>query len=323
MTHRIFALDPASYRPHPTHSGDRIWAESNCYVDLWTELLHGAGFEPMAAMAFTIGVDLEGDQWTFFKYSLADLYTLYGVEVIELNIWRSLIDNVEEQLRLGRPSVVEADAWFLPDTRGTSYRTEHVKTAIGVQMMDRDTRRLGYFHNAGYYELSGDDFTGAFRLEGHLAGPEFLLPYVESVKLGAGPAVPRADLPATSLHLLGKHLRKVPKTNPFVRFAERFRRDLEWLSVATLPQFHQYAFAGLRQCGASFELAGLYLRWLQAEGAGGLAASAVAFLQIADSAKALQFKTARFVNTRKPFDPGDALDSMARAWDAGMNGLAR
>jgi len=323
VTHRIFPLDPTSYRPHPTHTGDRVWAESNCYVDLWTELLHGAGFEPLAAMAFTIGVDLEGDQWTFFKYPLADLYTLYGVEVIELNIWKSVIDNVEEQLRLGRPSVVEADAWFLPDTRGTTYRTEHVKTAIGVQMLDRQAGRMGYFHNAGYYELTGEDFTGTFRLAGPHTGPEFLLPYIEVVKLGAGPPARGSDLIAASLGLLGEHLRKAPRSNPFARFAERFREDLEWLAGATLPQFHQYAFAGLRQCGASFEFAGLYLRWLEAQGASGLTHSADAFLQLADSAKALQFKTARFVNTRKPFDPGDTLAGMARAWDSGMNGLVR
>jgi hypothetical protein len=99
VTLRLFPLDPTSYRSHPIHSGERIWPESNCYVDLWTELLHSAGFEPMGAMAFTIGVDLEGDQWTFVKFPLADLYDLYGVDVIELNIWRPLIDHVEEQLR--------------------------------------------------------------------------------------------------------------------------------------------------------------------------------------------------------------------------------
>ena len=320
MTHRIFALDPASYRPHPTHSGDRIWAESNCYVDLWTELLHGAGFEPMAAMAFTIGVDLEGDQWTFFKFSLADLYTLYGVEVIELNLWRSLIDNVEEQLCLGRPSVVEADAWFLPDTPGTSYRTETCKDGYRVQMMDRETQRMGYFHNAGYYELSGDDFTGlpARGTSGRSGIPAALC------RIGQArcrPACPvRICLPcrcACSANICGRRRIPTPLSvrRAFLsRFGVAFGRDPRNSPVRVCRAPTVWRFV---------ELAGLYLRWLQSEGAGDLSASAEAFLQIADSAKALQFKTARFVNTRKPFDPSHTLDSMARAWDAGMNGLAR
>jgi hypothetical protein len=198
-----------------------------------------------------------------------------------------------------------------------------VKTSIGIQMMDREAKRLGYFHNAGYHELEGDDFVGVFRTEGHLTNPEFLPPYVEVAKLDAGRAVPRTDLPAASQRLLREQLRRAPKTNPFVRFAERFRCDLAWLSDATLPVFHRYAFAGLRQYGASFELAGRYLRWLEAEGANGFSAPAEAFRQLAESAKALQFKTARLVGTRKPFDPGDTLDCMARAWDSGLNGLAR
>ena len=30
--------------------------------------------------------------------------------------------------------------------------------------IDLAERRLGYFHNAGYFELEGDDFDGVFRL---------------------------------------------------------------------------------------------------------------------------------------------------------------
>ena len=45
---RLRDLDPSRYVPHPTHNADRVWAESNCYVDLWTEVLHASGFEPIA-----------------------------------------------------------------------------------------------------------------------------------------------------------------------------------------------------------------------------------------------------------------------------------
>ena len=75
---------------HRLHGGDRVWPEANCYIDLWIELLHTAGADPMAALPFVFAVDVEGDQWTFFKFPPADLEALYGVRMIELNVWRSL-----------------------------------------------------------------------------------------------------------------------------------------------------------------------------------------------------------------------------------------
>ena len=87
MTQRVLTLDPTSYQRHRLHTQERNWAETNCYVDLWIELLHAWGFEPLAAMPFTLAIDFEGDQWTFFKFPLADLWELDGLDVQELAIW--------------------------------------------------------------------------------------------------------------------------------------------------------------------------------------------------------------------------------------------
>lgn len=320
MTVCIRALDPAAYPPHSTHTGERIWAESNCYVDLWTEVLHANGYEPMACLPFTVGADLQGDQWTFFKFPLADLYRLYGIDVFELNIWRSLLDHIEEQLDLGRIPIVETDAWYLPDTRGTSYRSEHVKTSIGIQMLDRQARRLGYFHNAGYFELGEEDFDGTFGV-GAAANGHRLPLYVEVARLHAAGPLTGTDLVVASTELLREQMARRPPTNPFSRYAARFAKDLDWLSGQSLEVFHRYAFSGLRQCGAAFELASLYLRWLETNGYRGVAGAAAAFDEISSAAKALQFKTARFVNTRKPFDPAPTLADMATRWDAAMGVL--
>ncbi len=65
---RVVPVDASSYRPHPLHATERTWTETNCYVDLWIELLHSLGLDPLAAAAFTISTDFEGDQWTFFKF---------------------------------------------------------------------------------------------------------------------------------------------------------------------------------------------------------------------------------------------------------------
>jgi hypothetical protein len=321
VTGQLWPLNPATYARHPLHLADRAWPESNCYVDLWIELLHTTGVEPLAALPFALTVDLEGDQWTFFKFPVADLHALYGVEVFELNVWRCLIGHIEEQLALGRPSLVEVDAFHLPETSGTSYQIEHVKTTIAIQAIDAGARRLGYFHNAGYYQLAGGDFAGLFQLDNHSADGGRLPPYVEVAKLRTRPPLSGPPLVATSLELLRAHLARRPLENPFRRFVPRFAADLEGLAGEPLARFHTYAFATFRQCGAAFELGGEYLRWLEANGESGLDDIARACDLIATTAKALQFKTARFVNANRPFDPTPMFDTMAGAWDETMTRL--
>lgn len=310
MTKQVLALDPTTYARHPIHGEGRIWAETNCYVDLWVELLHALGREPAAALPFTLAIDFEGDQWTFFKYPLADLYDLYGVDVQELAIWRDLTTHLEEQLGRGHPVLVELDSFYLPDTAGTAYQQAHVKTTVAAVSIDVQERRLGYFHNAGYYELRGDDFTNIFRLQG-------LPPYVEFVKVrGEG----SADL-QTSLRLLKKHLALVPETNPFASFKARFAQDLEGLlSQESLETFHLYSFATLRQLGACYELSATYLQWLAGQGEQGLEELTRAFLEIAESAKAFQFQLARAIARRKPLDL-TPLDAMGERWERAIGGL--
>ena len=63
-------LSAAGYRRHPLHHGDRAWPETNCFVDLWIEVLHSFGHEPLASLGCTLDLDFEGDQFTFFKQTL-------------------------------------------------------------------------------------------------------------------------------------------------------------------------------------------------------------------------------------------------------------
>ena len=39
----LFGLDPATYQPSALHQPDRTFPQTNCYVDLWIELLHARG----------------------------------------------------------------------------------------------------------------------------------------------------------------------------------------------------------------------------------------------------------------------------------------
>lgn len=320
MQHAKFAsLDPAAYARHALHHPDRAWPETNCYVDLWIELLNALRLEPRAALPFTVGIDFEGDQWTFFKFPLADLSALYGIDVQELAIWRPLHLQAVEQLSRGHVPIVEMDSFYLPDTQGTAYRHDHVKTSIAIAGVDVDAKRLNYFHNAGYYALSGEDFDGVFRLLPELSGnPNILPPYVELVKFGAQPTPSGADLAKASLALLKTHFEKAPRENPVTLYRPRFAQDLEWLKGESMPSFHLYAFATLRQLGANFELCSSHLRWLSEAGLGDFEPAAVAFDTVSSTSKALLFKLARAVNTKKFGDYAPMVDALEAAWAGGM-----
>ncbi|MEK6749613.1 MAG: DUF1839 family protein [Pseudomonadota bacterium] len=317
MMQRVLALNPATYQRHTIHSGERVWSETNCYVDLWVELLHALGHEPCAALPFTLTLDFEGDQWTFFKFSLSDIYDLYGLEVQELAIWRPLAAHIEEQVTRGRPVLVELDSFYLPDTAGTAYQLEHTKTTVAVTEIDVAARHLGYFHNQGYFHLNGEDFTRVFRLDAR-ADEVVLPPYVEFVKPHSARALQGAALCEASLKLLRRYLDLTPKTNPYIVFKERFAQDLPGLMQADIKLFHQYSFATLRQCGACYELTATYLEWLAAQRRSlDCRAGIEVFRELANAAKAYQFQLARAINRKKPLDLSP-LDEMALRWERGL-----
>jgi hypothetical protein len=313
----IAPLDPATYQRHPLHGEDRTWGETNCYTDLLIEQAHGLGFEPTAMLGFTLAIDFEGDQWTFFKPPHEDLAVLYGWDVQELALWKPLHEHVVEQVEAGRPVLVELDSWYLPDTSGSAYRTQHTKTTVGVNFIDVAGARMGYFHNAGYYGVEGEDFRQLFLLDGR-PHERVLPPYVEYIKFRPGHVPARgAALVDAALPLLRKHAGRMPRENPFPRFKERFAQDLGWLMTADIGRFHAYSFATLRQYGACFELAEAHLRWLADGGVQGVRESVAPLREIAETAKAFQFQLARAMARKKPLDLAP-LDAMAAAWDRAM-----
>ena len=319
MNAPLTGLSPSTYQRHPVHSEDREWAETNCYVDLWIELLHALRLDPVAAMAFTLGMDFEGEQWSFFKFPLEDLRALWGFDVAELNIWLPLERHVEEQLGQGRTLIVELDSWFLPDTAGSAYHAEHVKTSVAAAYIDVQARRLGYFHGPGYFELEGDDFDGVLR-RGTSLDPMVLPPYVEVVKLEQLARPSPESLLRTAVELTRTHVARRPRVNPVSRFRERFTRDLRWLTEEQPQLFHQYAFATLRQLGPCAELAATYLRWLAERGEAGLDGSVASWKTIATTAKVMQLKLARAAAGRTvDFDP--MLDTLERSWTDAMTPL--
>ena len=301
--------DAAGYIPHALHAPERIWREKNCYVDLWIELLHVQGMDPHAILPFVFALDFEGDQWTFFKPPLSDLRTLYGIDVQELTLWRALLEHALEHVGVGKLLSVEVDSWWLPDTVGTDYREAHSKTTIVINDVDTEAQRLGYFHNAGYFCLEGEDFVKTFWLDSEMP---VLPPYAELIRVDRAVVRDAATLRALSRQLLAEQMNWRPTDNPIERFRTRFATDLPVLQEAGLPEYHKWAFAGLRQLGAASELAAEYLRWQWAEEAPTNAIEA--FERIANLAKTLTLKAARAVNSARALDASESFDEMAAAW---------
>ena len=319
MSVEIFSLDAAHYQPHFLHGGDRNWSETNCWLDMMIEVLNVLKMDPVAASAFTLSTDFEGEQWTLSKFPPEDLRTLYGLDVAEIYVWRPAIDHVEEQLSMGRLCSVEVDAWFLPDTVGVTYQLAHTKTGIVPQLLDRAGRKMGYFHNAGYFEVTGDDFDGLFYLAGG-RDDLVLLPYMETIRLDRIRHMGEVELTTAVVALTREHLARRAVTNPLIRFRERLTADLPWLVAGGDAAFHPYAFATCRQCGATAELASSFVAWLGERTSTDLSVAAADMMKVAESAKVLQFALARMAHGRK-VDLHGPLDEMERAWGAAIDVL--
>jgi hypothetical protein len=315
---RVLAgLEAGKVQPHALHAEPHAWIEKNCYVDIWIEVLAALGVEPVAVMPFALAVDFEGDQWTFFKPPHRDLRRLYGIDVQELNVWRPLAEHAIEHLTAGKLLSTEVDAYWLPDVASTSYRRQHSKTTIVINEIDLARERLGYFHNAGYFELDGEDFRQALRLD--VPAESDVLPlYAELIRFDRLVRMNDADLARASRELLQEHLALRPPDNPVRRFARRLSADLPGLLTSGLPHYHAWAFSTLRQCGAAFELMAAWLRWQALHGDASLVAAAPAFDRISEGCKTLILKLARAVNSQRMPDVQASLDDMAAAWDEAM-----
>ena len=314
----LLGLDPATYTPSALHRPDRTFRETNCYVDLWIELLHAQRMIPESAMGFACTVDFEGDQWTFFKPPPEDLLRLHGIDVHEMQLYRPTVDHVVEQLEAGRSMTLEADSFYLPDTAATTYRKAHVKSSIAVEGIDAAGQRLRYFHAAGYCELSGEDYRGVFRV-GKRFSEDVLPPYVELVNFDAAPRLEGEELRRGALESLRRQLAYKPKRNPWVEFGERLAKDLPALLAGSENDYHAYAFATVRQCGAAFDIARSFVEWLAPPTSAHARVAAEALGRQALGAKTLLLKLAR----RRAFDPARAIEQLAADWSVARNALDR
>ncbi len=318
MRLELLPIDATSYSSNVLHSGDVDWTETNCATDMWIEILHSWGLDPVAALAFTVGTDFDGEQWAMFTYPDEDLRVLYGIDVDELNVWRPLIEHVEDHLRLGHLVPVDVDAFYLPDTVGVTYQLAHQKTTIAVQMVDREQRALGYFHNAGYAELEGDDFDAVFHLGAHADPMAVAMPPFAMVVRVDGVQPNPDDLFDLVAGRLRVHLGRRPIDNPVSRLAKRMTEDLPAIAADGMDAFHRYAFGSCRHLGANGELAATFVDWLARHDDGAdqaaLTEAADCYRTVSTGAKAAEFTLARAARGRN-VDLYAVMEPLAVAWE--------
>jgi hypothetical protein len=319
--HRLSHLDSKTYVPSPLHGEAMAWVEKNCYVDVFIELIHALGLEPRAALPFVFTLDFLNDQWTFFKPPHHDLQRLYGIDIQELNVWRPLYEHALTYQETGDPISTEADSYWLPDTAGTDYRRNHVKTTIIICHIDAKAQTLGYFHNAGYFQLDGEDFRHLFRLDVN-NDPAFMPFYAEIVRLARATKKSQVEITEISLELLRHHLTLVAADNPVSRFETYVIDHCEKTKELGIDYYHAWSFATTRQLGAASELAAVYCEWLTAQGRLDLVSAAADFRTISTLTKTLLLKMARIYTTQKISDLRPLFVDMAEAWSRGIHTLS-
>ena len=321
--------------PHPGEPGA---------IDPWMALLAALGLDPHALWPAAVALDFVGDQWTPFAAPHDELRALYGIDVCALSAWRPLAEHAIEHLGAGRPLRVDVDAFWLPDTEGTTYRQDHSKTTIMLDEVDLDARRIGYFHGVGHHQARGDDVTHLLGLEDDASDLEAiadwrgarvaevgaaavalaegqLAPHAEIVRLDRRLARSTEELRMLALHHLGNHLAFRPATNPVRRFAERLADDLPLLRDYGPGYAGQWASVTLRRLVAACGFAARGLAWQEAAAGSPMLAAAGAFERIARDGGALDAKLARAVASTKGIGLAPLLEGVAIAWDDGMTAL--
>ncbi len=258
----LFGLDPATYQPSPLHTGERSYIETNCFTDIVIELLHARGDEPVASFGSFVRMGFENDQWTFFKPLAVDLEVLYGMDIHEIQPYRSIPHQIAEVLALGRTMTIELDA-LVPARHRRDELRPGPRQDRGDRRGDRPGRRAlpATSTTPRCMSLEGADFRGAFRTGDGWSG-DVLPPYTELIRFDAGPRLEGEELRAAAREILRGHLGRIVPGNPFDEFGARLSAELPALLEGDAARYHAFTFATFRMAGAGFELLASHVEWL-------------------------------------------------------------
>ncbi len=172
---------------------------------------------------------------------------------------------------------------------------------------------MRYFHNAGLFDLDGEDYRGAFRLLEHFT-EDVMDPFVEVVRFDAGARLQGDELRTAARELFARHYERRPERNPFITWSERLLDDMPRLLAGEPEDYQAYAFVTVRMVGSAFELLADHVDWLWGEDA--LEASQ-ALREIVEGSKTMSFRLAR----RRPFDPAPTLERLIDGWQRAVAAL--
>ena len=310
--------EPAPGRAPPLDGAHRQWPETNCYVDLWLTLILGWKMEPRAMLGFLAAAGFAGDQFTFAKPPHPELEALYGARTEELTLYRPLESHLVAHANAGRPVLLEADAWWLPDSAGTDYRRGHTKTTVAVLGVNPEAARMSYVHNRFQGALEGEDYRGVL-WQDPAPAPGHLPPFAEVVERRPG-APEGAALAEAARDLLRRHLARAP-ADPFAAMADALEAEMATVRAAGPEGFHLWAFSTLRQAGAAHELLGIHAAWLGDALGVDAGAPAAALARISAGAKAAQFRAARAARGGDVAPLAAAIRALGPERDAALDGL--
>ncbi|HVY93258.1 MAG TPA: DUF1839 family protein, partial [Bryobacteraceae bacterium] len=127
------------------------------------------------------------------------------------------------------------------------------------------------------------------------------------------------ELRREAIESLRRQLAYMPKRNTWTAIGASLEEDLTALLAGSDENYHAYAFATVRQCGAAFETARSFVEWCDPSPEGHSATAAAALGRQVNGAKMLLFKLAR----RRAFNPAPAIAELAGDWESSIDALDR
>ena len=299
---------------HPWHSGERVWSTTTPRLDTWISLLHTLDLDPLPVLSAVLCSDFEGDQWSSPHVVAGDVWSVHGLVVEELCVWRPLLAHLVEQLDRGHAVLVEVDEFHLPDMVGSSYQRVHAKTVIACTGYDRHAHTLRYIHGPFGGEIGGEDLDAMITAG---IGSAQLAPTTTLVRLDRIARRSPPELAQIGVALARFHGTRFPAHNPIRTFGDALRSQGAWLAGGDEQHYERWAFATLQQCGAAFELGADVCDWLGVHGESA-AAAANHLRAISRGARSLHQRLARVPQSGRMPDVAQTVDEMSRSWDDAM-----
>ena len=252
--------------PIAIHAGERTYMETNCFTDIIDRAA------PRPRRRAGRGVRLDSSGWTSRVTSgrsssrcAVDMERLFGIDIHEMQPYRSIPGRSRRCIALGRTMTIELDAWYLPTRRPRATAPRTSRRGSSPKAIDVDGQRFRYFHNAVAVRAARRGLPGrlpARRRTGRTTSSRHTRSWSASTP---GPRCGARNCDESRARSCAVISTGCPRQS--VRALRRAaRRDLPRLLAGDEAIYHAYAFATFRMAGAGFELLASHVDWLLGRG---------------------------------------------------------